>query len=217
MTANTQLVPELQHYVYEFIVSSAVNKHQVPVPVDVDSIFLEQGTIVELLFDETFTGSSYKYLYQQVPRTQWPYIIRQRLSLYSSSQYLQASDSTGLNVFNLQHDDLLMADVLLKYRNDSTSVVVVNDSTATSISIVTSGNLTTVTANVNLFSTSLSKLIFLYLDLKINGNYLTYFTLSDVISSNNEVLATCFELKLIDDYFQYIDRQAVSFSLDSSA
>ena len=136
--------------------------------------------------------------------------LRQRLSIYPSSQYFQASDSTGLNVFNLQHDDLLAADVLLKYRNDSTSIVIVNDSTATSISIVTSGNLTIVTANVNLFSTSLSKLIFLYLDLKVNRNYSTYFTLSDVISDNNKILATCFELKLINDYFQYIDSQDVS-------
>ena len=213
--SNTSLVPEFQHYFHDFVLRSTVNKNQIPMPVDIDPMFLTSQSVVELLCNNTFPYSSYYYLYQNSSIGLWPVLTRQRLMVYPSSKYL-VPGTTGDNIFNLQADDFSMLDILLRYRHDSTSVILIDttaDSTALIIIDSTAGILT-VTGNVNTsLHTPLSKLIFLYLDLHINGNYLGYYNMSTIISDCS-MLATCFELKLIDDYFDFMSSRSSTFLIN---
>jgi len=221
--ANTSLVPEFQHYFHDFVLSSTINKNQVPIPVDVDPRFLTDGSVVELLFQETFPYDTYTYLYEnETALLCWPTLTRERLMIYPSSEYLLPG-TVGDNVFNLLADDLAMLDVLVYYRHDSTSVIlidttsniIVDATTNISISIDTTTGIVIVEGNVNNLSTPLSKLIFLYLDLKINGNYSSYANMTTIVSDCS-MLATAFELLLLDEYFEFVSANNTDFSIDCS-
>jgi len=204
--ASTALVPELQYYINNFVISSVVNKYEVPVPVTVDEIFLTPGTVVELLFADTFSSSTYTYLYKEEDRASWPVLTRQRLMLYPSSKYYIPSP-TGGNIFNLQGHDFVLLDSLLKYRQDSTSLTIVD---STSVSFVDSIP-AILYANFETLNTPLSKLIYLYLQLKIYNNYSNYNNLN--LITTGTLLETCFELKLVDEFFTFMTDREVSFEI----
>jgi len=212
--ANTSLVPEFQHYFHDFVLNSTVNKNQIPMPVDIPQMFLTPGSVVELLCSESFPYNTYTYLYSNLEDLLcWPTLTRQRLMVYPSSKYL-VPGTEGDNIFNLQADDFLMLDVLLQYRHDATSITII-DTTADimNVTIDTTAGYVIVEGNVNGLNTPLSQLIFLYLDLHINGRYRQY-ELFDNAISDCTMLATCFELKLIDDYFDFMTNMGVSFGID---
>jgi hypothetical protein len=217
--SNTSLIPEFQHYFREFVLGSEINKNQIPLPTDIKELFLKKGppgSVVELLCLEDYAYDTFNYLYREEVITSWPELTRQRLMIYPSSKYM-IHDATGVNFFNLQQDDLVMLNILLAYRQDSTSVQIfdsdtTSDSTALVISVDTTSGLIIIDGDVYGLSTPLSKLIFLYLDLHINGNYLGYYLLPDIISDCS-MLATCFELKLIDDYFDFMTDRGASFNI----
>ena len=212
--ANSSLVPEFQHYFHDFVLNSTVNKNQIPMPVDIDPMFLTSGSVVELLCSESFPYDTYTYLYSNLEDLLcWPTLTRQRLMIYPSSKYL-VPGTEGDNIFNLQADDFTMLDVLLQYRNDATSVTLIDTTSITiSVTIDTTAGYVVVQGNVNALTTPLSKLIFLYLDLHLNANYRGYAQFSSAISDCS-MLATCFELKLIDDYFDFMTNMGVSFGID---
>jgi hypothetical protein len=212
--SNTSLVPEFQHYFHDFVLNSTVNKNQIPMPVDIPEMFLTSGSVVELLCSETFPYDSYTYLYSNLEDLLcWPTLTRQRLMVYPSSKYL-VPGTEGDNIFNLQADDFLMLDVLFQYRQDATSVTII-DTTADimNVTIDTTAGFAIVEGNVNGLNTPLSQLIFLYLDLHINARYNQYAWFDSAISDCT-MLATCFELKLIDDYFDFFTNMGVSFGID---
>lgn len=200
--ANTTLVPELQTWFNRFVINSVVNKHEVPAPVSIDQIFLPQNSFIELLFNENYPYDSYKYLYQNETRLQcWPELTRNRLTIYpASAKYLVLSD-TGTNSFELKAHDFILLDALLAYRQDSTSLTIV-DSTSVELISDATANIYILHANYTNLNTTLSKLIFLYLDLKIYGNYENYNNLTLV--SSGTLLETCFEFLLIDEYFKFM-------------
>ena len=232
--ANTQLIPEFQYYFNRFVKTSIVNKYQIPMPVEVDESFIPEGTVVELLCNENYSHDDYTYWYKNESRSQcWPTLTRQRLMIYPGPQYMvpaNEGDAGAVNLFNLQHDDLMMLDALLAYRHDSTSVVIVDttavidttagfvvidtviDSTADFVVTDATTGITYVYATLDSLDTPLSKEIYLYLQFKIYQNYELYDT--DTIISDCSLLATCFELKLIDDYFQFMTDRSVSFNID---
>lgn len=212
--ANSSLVPEFQHYFHQFVLGSTINKNQIPFPVDIDPLYLTTQSVVELLFLDTFPYDSYYYLYEN-ETGDWPTLTRQRLMIYPSSKYL-IPGTTGDNIFNLKSDDFNMLNVLMQYRHDSTSVTLI-DTTADSTAVIivtdaTTNLITSITGNINGLSTPLSKLIFLYLNLHINGSYIGYYNLSSIVSDCS-MLATAFELKLIDDYFDLISSHQESLAI----
>lgn len=212
--ANTSLVPEFQHFFYEYVLGSTVNKNQIPLPVDIDPIFLKDQSVVELLYKDLFPYNSYYYLYSEESIGSWPVLTRQRLMIYPSSKYL-IPDSTGNNIFNLQSDDFTMLNVLLQYRHDSTSVMLFDttaDSTALIIITDATSNSITIIGDVDDLNTPLSKLIFLYLDLHINRNFMGYYNIPDILSDCS-MLTTFFELILIDDYFDFMSDRGITFDL----
>lgn len=188
----TRVVPDLLYYIEDFIVDSIVNKDKIPFPSSISSTYLlDNKSFIRLLFDESWLISltSYRYLFRlETDTTSIPETILRRMMIYpsSSAYYVCDSDSTSvcnINVFNLQEDDLYMLDRLLQYRIDSTSVTLVD---------IIYDNL----------STTLSKLIYIYLNFKINNDY-TLFDNTTVISSSTEILENFYESFIIDKMFIY--------------
>lgn len=211
--ASTALVPEFQYYFYKFIITSIINRYEVPAPVPVDEIFLPSGTVVELLCNDEYSSDSYTYLYKNEDRKHcWPTITRQRLMIYPSSRYY-IPDDTGDNIFNLESDDFILLDALLIYRNDSTALTMI-DSTSTQLFVDVTTNVAILYASFEFLNTPLSQLIYLYLDLHIYDNYANYNNLN--IVTTGTLLETCFELKLIDDYFAFMTDREVTFDIDCS-
>ena len=212
--SNSQLIPEFQYYFNRFATTSIVNKYEIPIPVEVPEQFIPHGTVVELLCNDEYPYDSYTYLYKNETSIQcWPTLTRQRLMVYPGSQYMvpTSDPAEGTNIFNLQTDDFLMLDALLAYRHDSTSVVMIDSTSIQVITDATSG-ITYVYASVNALNTSLSKEIYVYLQFKIYTNYELYNTTT--ILSDCTLLATCFELKMIDDYFQFMTNRGIGFDID---
>lgn len=218
--ANTTLIPEFQHYFYKFIIGSTINRYQIPSPIDIPDFFLQTGSVVELLLTDTFTYPTYKYLYNEASIGSWPVLARQRLMIYPSSKYLEITDSTsGLNFFNLQAVDHVMLNILMQYKHDSTSVILIDTTGITDIEVVidSTTGIITVTGSPELFSdstslTPLSKLIYLYLDFHINQNYWPYYYMP--VISTCSMLETAFELKLLDEYFNYLTDNSVDLSIE---
>ena len=188
--SSTRIVPDLIYYSQQYVLNSIANKSKIPFPPAITSVYLiENKTFIRLLFDENWPISltSYRYLFRQETDTlSIPSDVFRRMMVYpASSRYFVAdSDSTSvcnINVFNLQPDDLTMLDLLLQYRLDSTSV-------------------TLISIDYNSLSTNLSKLVYIYLDFKINNNYET-FNITTPISSEGEVLENFYESFLIDTIF----------------
>ena len=215
IVSNTQLLPEFQYYFSKFVETSIVNRYEIPIPVEVDQQFIQGGTVIELLFKEEFPYDNYTYLYKNEERVyMWPTLTKQRLMIYPGSKYLipTTDQNTGYNVFNLQVDDFFMLDAMLLYRKNPYVVSMVD---STSVDIITVNGITYVYASVNALSTPLSKEIYLYLQIKIHGNYEFYNTTETI--SDNSLLAACFELKLIDEYFSFFQNRVTHLGISCTS
>lgn len=189
---NTILVSDLQYYFYNFVKNSLLNKSEISYPVPLsDSYFTASHSFIRLLFDNDWpkTYTYYRYLYKEnTARNTWPSEIQTRLLLYpSTGKYYIVTDSTSdINIFSLASDDITLLDKLLDYRtSDSTSSIVITD--------INYGSLTT----------NLSKMIYLFLDLKLNQS-VTLYDDSSLLSNPLSVLESCYEAYLIETMFDYI-------------
>jgi len=187
---STRVVPDLIYYTQQYVINSIANKAKIPFPPEISSVYLgENKSFIRLLFDETWPTSltSYRYLYrQETDTTSIPSDIFKRMMLYpaSSRYFISDSDSTSvcdINIFNLQSDDLTMLDLLLQYRLDSSSVNLIS-------------------IDYDSLSTNLSKLIYIYLNFKINSDY-DSFNITTPISSETEILENFYESLIIDTIF----------------
>ena len=194
--SSTKLVPELQTYFKNFIVESTVNKYEVPLPVEIPSVYLPQKSFIELLFNENYSYSSYNFLFSEdTNKYGWPYYARNRLMVYPKSAKYLVCDTTGDNVFDVQSHDRVLLDTLLAYRMDSTAVTIVD-----STSVVFIDNV--LYASYNSISTILAKLIYLYLDFKIYNRYSNCNNTSLV--SSGSLLESCYEIYVLDKIFAFI-------------
>ncbi len=183
---STKLVIELQFYFYKFLMSSSLNKNEVPFPTTFDDSYLidnHKKSFIRLLFDDTYIpdSTSFNYLYIEVDKESWPQFVKNRLCIYPVSGKYYIPDSTGENLFNLKTDDLLLLTRLLQFR--ITGTINISD------------------IDYNILSTKLSKMIYLYLDLKVNRNYLLYDN-TDIISET--MIEHCFEVYLTEHMFKNI-------------
>jgi len=191
--SSTIIVPELQYYFGNFLLSSQLNKYQIKIPATFSQSIVTPTSFIQLLFDDSWPViyTSYKYCYaEETDKSSWPSTLRDRGCIYSQSvKYYNLSssnniDSTSSNIFNLKSDDLMMLDRLLTYRIDSSSA---------NISDIDSTSLTT----------NLSLMIYRYLDLQINNNYQPYNN-TTLIADASILLEVMYEVYLIEKMFQYI-------------
>ena len=189
----TKVIPEIQYYLYEFVVSSTVNRQLTPFPPKLDSVYLnDKKSFIRLLFDESWpvNFTSYRYLYKwELDYGSIPDILLRRMMIYPQTSKYYECDSDDptvcqINIFNLVEDDITLLDCLLEYRIDSTSNTIID-------------------IDYSSLSTSLSKLIYIYLNFKINDDY-TLFDNTDVISSDLSVLEIAYESFILDKIFIYL-------------
>lgn len=202
--ASTKLVPDLQYYFEKFIKFSVINRSQIPAPVTIDSSYIPQKSFIELLFNEDYSYTTYEYRYiESTSRSTIPLEYLERIMLYPSSAKYMELDETGDNLFLLQANDFTMLDALLSYRIDSTALTMID----------TTGVITFDSTSVILYvdfdslSTPLSKLIFLYLNLKIRGNILNYN--NTVLISSGDLLSSCYETYVLDEFFKIISTRGI--------
>lgn len=194
---STRLVPEFQHYVAEYVHGSILNRTLILAPSDIPHIYLDEDkSFIKLLFSDNWApyDHNYRYLYRLSDRTAIPQEVLLRLMIYPSSSqyYLCDSDSTSIcnvNLYNLQSDDLMMLDKLLEYRLDSTSTDIIGIDYST-------------------LSTNLSKLIYIFLDLKINHNFSLYNT-PYLISDPGQLLENSYEAFIIEQIFRYVSNRNI--------
>ena len=186
--ASTKLAGDLQYWYDKFIKGSVLNKYQIPNPASIPEDYIPDNSFIRLLFDDNWESlfTTYRYMYRDKPRTCWPSVARTRLLIYpiSGKYYACDFDSTSIcniNLFNLEADDLTMLDALLEYRLDSTSSIFIS---------VDYSNL----------NTNLSKLIYIYLDAKINNNT-TLYDNTTLISSPTNILENCYESYVVETLF----------------
>lgn len=199
--ASAKLVPELQHWFYLHVVSSTVNKNAVPIPVDIVATYQPQYSFIELLFNNSYSGSTYEYRYIENPS--WgcvPIMAVNRLALYAGARYMKL-DSSGTNFFNLQSDDFVLLNALLQYRQDSTSMVFIDSTGSPTFSFDSTAGIYILRANYASLSTALSKLIYLYLDLKVNNNTSRY---NNTTLIGSTLLECCYEAYVMDEFFKVV-------------
>lgn len=195
--SSTTLVPEFQHYTNKLIINTVLNKNVIPFSSPIDEQYLNDNkSFIRLLFDNDWpdTLTSYRYLYRQESLTLCPQAIKVRLMLYPQSAKYYVCDSDdpsrcNINIFNLHLDDLIMLDKLLEYRLDSTSV-------------------TLITIDYSSLSTSISKLIYIYLDLKINNTYAPYDN-DTIISDPTNPLQNFYELYVIEEIYNTVSDKGI--------
>ena len=194
------LVPELQHWFNHFVINSKVNKYRVPPPVDIPQLYLENNSFIDMLFNDNYKQTSYEYRYRNednpfcVPR-----VAATRLQVYPGMTQYMVLDSSGTNIFNLTDDDFATLDALLVYRNDSTSLVIVDSTAVDFIGDATSGILY---ATLDSLTTELSKMVYLYLTLQLYGRFQEYN--NEQLISTGGMLQTCYETYLVDQYFCFM-------------
>jgi hypothetical protein len=194
------VVPELQHWFYEFVVNSSVNKYEVPAPVDIAEIWMPHASFISMLFNENYPDNYYRYKYDgDSSNANWPSNVRTRIMIYGAAAKYYHLDDAGDNIFSLEQHDFTLLDALLAYRQDSTGVTII-DSTADTVFDSTTGVLM---VYYNGLQTELSKLIYLYLKLRIYGDYSRYNNLN-IVSGTTSILDNMFELLLIDEYFKTV-------------
>lgn len=200
--ASATLIPELQHYFNIFVLNSSINQYSVDFPASISTSYLGvDRSFIRLLFDDDWptdsTSStayaSYQYLYtEKTDRSTWPSIIRNRILIYPGAAKYYISDTVGDNLFTLQANDITMLNRLLQYRRFPTTTTLV-DSTADIL--------------YTSLTTNLSKLIFRFLDLKIN-NRIEAFNNIILLSSSSSVLESCYEVYVVEHMFRIVSTRS---------
>jgi hypothetical protein len=216
--------------------SSKLNKYRIPPPVDIASLYLPSNSFIELLFNESFCYDSYEYRYSEESLGLIPRSALRRLQIYPTAFKYLKQDSAGTNVFNLVDDDLMMLDALLAYRCDSTGVSIIDstgsfdfflendidkiltealDFLSLEESVLEGWDSTSkiLYTTYDQLSTALSKLIYIYLQLRIYGRVdlydnATIVAFTEPLSSGERMISDCFEVFVIDQIFKFISNRA---------
>jgi len=145
-------------------------------------------------------STNFNLLYQQCDATSSDYI-----NTISHDETLCCDDSTNAaNFFQLQHDDFVLLDALNIYRCDSTSVQILQQvsNQPPNLFQLPGSKDWILTVDFSNLVTSLSKLIFIYLNLKINLDY-SFYTWEDG-PIGTYLFEYLYEIYVIDNVFQYM-------------
>lgn len=223
------VVPELQHWFHDFLVNKTiVGKDLIPPPTNIPELYMPTNSFIEMLFNNNYCKDSYEYRYvynQQTYGFCIPRIVFDRMQIYPGSfQYVELNPD-GDNIFGLQPDDFTLLDALLRYRIltcDTTANLVcgvdataafslqVIDSTSVSFSYDSTADIYILQASLGSLSTTLSKLIYLYLDLKVNGNFNQYN--NETLVSSCQLVESCYESYLIDQYYKCMSSRGTPYN-----
>lgn len=196
------LVPELQHWFNRFVIGSQMNKEIVSPPVDLNILYLPNNSFIEMLFNDDYSKTDYGYKYRYATVSETPRAALRRLQIYPASWKYLLMDSTGDNIFGLQAEDLTMLNAMLAYRKGATSTTQFQFVDSTSTMLVDSTGTYTLYTSYNSLTSELSKLIYLYLRLKVLDDFSLYN--NTTIVSSGGLLETCFEAYLLETFFDFM-------------
>jgi len=191
---NTIVVPELQYYFGMFVKKTTLNKDEIPFPVQLNRTDLyEDRSFLRLLFDNEWPANYTHYYicyHERACKENWPAIVQTRANIYArTASYWVACDCTAsfaINIFNLGTEETAMLDQLLLYRLNPC---------AYSLSI-----------DYSTLTTNLGKLIWMYLNLKVNEDYSRIDTTTPIASSNS-TLENMFECYIIENVFNFVQER----------
>lgn len=184
---NTILISDLQYYFAKLIIDSKLNFNQAFAPSSSYVVDPNSRSIIRLLFDNEWPPdfSFYFPLFREASITECPLMLRQRLMLYPSTAKYYLADSTDctINFLNLQTDDYHLLYALLEYKTQGTHYQF--DS-----------------YNFENLETTLSKLIFIFLDLKVNYRNI-YYNNDETLADPGNLLENCFEFYVQESIFDF--------------
>jgi len=205
--SSTNLIGEFQHYYNNFLKSSKLNKYVIPLPIDIPELhFLYKNSFIKLLFSEVWNpnDTSYRFFWMDNPsKVSWPTMVKTRLGIYpQSGKYfeLTTDPSSGDNFFFLDNDDVILLDALLSFRLGNT--ITIYDDISTSFD----SNTNVLIASFNYLQTNLSKMILIYLKLKVYDDYSDYDN-DNIISDPNNTLELAYESYLTEQIFNYVSAE----------
>jgi hypothetical protein len=174
-----------------FVKKTTLNKDEIPFPVQLERTDLyEDRSFIRLLFDDDWPATHNHYYicyHERACKENWPAIVQTRANIYPrTSSYWVACDCTAsfaINIFNLGSEEVSMLDQLLIYRlNPCTYSLTINYSTLTS---------------------NLGKMIWIYLNFKVNEEYSKIDTTTPIASSDN-TLENMYECYIIENVFSFV-------------
>ena len=146
-------------------------------------------SIFRLLFDDSFNESEYFYLFDILNKSSLPNSVKDRLNYVSRPTQIYTS-KTGIdlnndNILNFNLNDVQLFDALYQYRM---------------------GNLIDLNLiNFSNLDTNLSRMIYIYLDLKLNKNF-DKLNNNFLVSDSTNLLETLFEVYLINESHKTIKK-----------
>jgi len=178
-------IPELDFYFRSYWSSRGeitINNIDIPI-IDLENQELPTGSFLQLLFSQTFDSTSYTYLFVETEISELSKSLKERLKVSGSTieAYISTDSTEEENIFSLETDDFTLLSKLLNYRLGkipSLSGIVYND-----------------------LNTTLSKLIYTYLDLVLNQNY-SVLNDNSVISTEGNTLEALFELYVVNESYK---------------
>lgn len=175
-------IPELDYYFRSYWTTRGeitIDNVNIPV-IDSEDQDLPSGSFLQLLFSQTFDSTSYTYFFIEEEISDLSKSLRERIKVSNSTitVYLSTDSTEEENIFSLSEDDHTLLSKLLDYRIGRT----------VSLTEIEYSSL----------ATTLSKLIYTYLDLIINQNY-SIFNSNIVISDSSNSLETLFELYVVNE------------------
>jgi hypothetical protein len=186
-----KITADLQYWYDYFVVNhKSLNKHQITFP-SAGNIY--EGSFIELLFNDNYDKTTYRYMYREVlDKTSWPAAIKQRMMLDPDTAHYYIADGDdpneyNINVYNIQSHDIIMMDRLLVYRLEPE-------------------NATLIGIDYDILDTSLAKMIYIYLELKINGDYSKYDN-EAIFTRKLKSLETCYETYLTQNIFEHVSNK----------
>jgi hypothetical protein len=223
------VVPELQHWYHNFLVNrSIVGKDRIPPPTNIPELYMPTNSFIEMLFNDNYCKDSYEYRYlynQQGGNLCVPRIVFDRMQIYPGSFKYVEIDPAGDNIFALQPHDFTLLDALLQYRiltcdstadltcgvdSSATFALQVVDSTSVNFAYDSTAGIYILQASLGSLNTTLSKLIYLYLDFKVNGNFGKYD--NEILVSNCQLVESCYESYLIDQYYKCMSSRGTPYN-----
>lgn len=188
---------------------------------------ISDNSFIELLFNENWDKPSYSYMYSEIiNKLTWPKNIYRRGMIYPKDVRYFVLTPGGLNnIFNLRTEDIRLLNLLLQYRVGQGTYVLDGYSEDGYFSIGLGLPEDSVYFQDNYMGvdyvesrsylrdnfifenlTELGKLIYVYLDAKVNGRIEKYDT-NNLISSPTNILTSAYEAHVLETVFDTINNR----------
>ncbi len=187
-----KFIPELNYWIYKRYFEGPINEYPYEFPVELKEKWSESNSIISLLFNDTFKESSYQIMYEEVGfQGLNDFILTNRLVHYRSDLQVYTSVEEGVepsnqaqNVLEINEEEIQLLNILFDYRTTS------SDSTS-GLDLIIFDDL----------DSGLSKLIYIYLQFVLYGDFSLYNNV-DTYADSNRLIELIFEKYVIDTYFR---------------